>query len=422
MNINSLFLYYSFFSYLNQLILFLCKTPVFNFILTTASGLGLITFSNSAAAAAGRKKGNQVLPIIAAAGMLLINGVLTVGSGVGAELLMNQSNLVEKQANKKADEYIRRLSNEINDENSPDFLKFQELKEECDEGIDKLGTFEKNSPEAERLHTKLFGSVKNRKEWAAGKDLSTIDRDSALSLPICHKADVYEHYVNVDAALQDKQEKLTKVEEKRILLGNDTQFLKQNALAIYDNHFNENGGFKNGSVAVEIALSNLLENFKEGEYSQLGFALFLFLISFVTSLIACFWTISYSYLSESKDSHSDVARAAIDKFFTDQENKLSEKHQQEEHEQKDQNYEKQLLTLYRSKILEQGVHRRDFNPLFNSAKRALLLEKEFKNSSRHIDFLENILNKNQNLNVEEIKKETKDILEIKKEIENILEK
>lgn len=303
-------------------------------------------FSNSTAAAAvGRKSNNQVLPVIGAIGMLLTNTVLTIGSGVGAELIMNQNALAEKHAKTKAEEYITGLKNESQEKNSPYFSQYQEFSKKCDQGEEQLQNLEKDSPAANQLspaanqlHLKLFGTYENRKELDDGKNFSPEDfsPEDASKLPTCYKAKVYEYYQKKyqKEYIQPKKVNYSKALETRNSWGNDTEFLKEIAPNIYGKDFIDEGPFenrfKNGSLAVEIALKNLFQKIADRNLSQLGFSLFLFSISAITSLIACLLAISLSYRSEFKDSHSDAAELEIDNWLEEQWDQLINKHRQEE--------------------------------------------------------------------------------------------
>lgn len=413
------------------------------YIATVLSSVLLLKFSNSTASGvASRKKGNQVSPLIAAIGLLSINGLLTVGSGIGAELWMNESNLVEQFAKEKAEEIIKNKKSSNAAENSPLFEAYESSKKVCTEGEEKLRKARENNinsnktnneiinsnktnNEITQLFLKLYGKYEDYQDWQKGKDLSLIKIETVSSYPDCHKADIYEYYVN-KYVIDNKNNTNNLVIE--LDENNYINFLKKEARNTYDRHFTEDEKFISGSLAIGYALNNLLEQIKVRNYGQIGMSLIFLLISFLTSLVACFWIISYTYSQDYRASYSVTVSSEINNFFNKQLNKLKG----------DQKYESQLITLYKTKILTRGIGNNDYRPLVKNIEYALLNENrheiDFKNLSNKkiLDIRcisledlvkkniseenENIINKNINKNL------INDINETRKFIEDLLHK
>ncbi len=298
------------------------------FLATLGSCLGLQAFCNiTSATVARRTSQNKFMPLIAAFGLILINGTLTIGSGIGSELINNQNAIAETYSKKKVDEYFENLKKEGENENPIYISRFEELSQECNQEEIRLKSAKIGSPEANEIHLSLYGTYEQRQEWNNGKDLSKIDPNAAGSLPTCHAADAFKYLANKDR--KKKHQEYINAIEIRNKLGSDLEFLKTEAKPIYQNNFTERGELKNGNYAIQIALLNILTNIKTHQFDKLGFSLFLFTISTITSLTACFLAISLSYLPEAEETNSKKLEGEIDRLLNYYMMDLQEKHRQE---------------------------------------------------------------------------------------------
>ena len=274
----------------------------------------------------------------------------------------------------------------------------------------------------------MYGDYKNRNNWDKLYPSSeNINIEKIDSYPLCHRQKGYEAKVINEVKIA--KEKLNNTLTVRRKLGNDIEFLEQEALEIYRNNFNENKELKSGSLAVEIALNSLWEKFTDGNISQLGFPLFLISLSLITSLIACLATISLSCRSDFLDSHSDIADREIDNWMNEKWLQLRNKQRNNLIEldrldfEKDDN-ERKLFISYKSLIEKQGLNS-DLNSLPNAVREALWIEKNYPEKKEDLYILQNqgdtlktILENNENslnneLDVDKFKKQIKLLLSIK---------
>ena len=354
----------------------------FAIVTTIVSGLGLQAFSNSTAAAvAGRTANNKKMPILAAASMLLVNGVLTAGSGVGSELLLNGTGLAEQHAKELADEYVQGKEEAASDESSDYYSESIALEEKCKAEETKLENAGDNNPKARRIYSKIYGEYKY-KDNRGIKFPSSASKEKIDGYPLCLKADGYRDLVERD--VEQKRDIFESLENTRNNLGNDIEFLEENAENIHQNNFRNDGELKNGSLAVEIALSSLWEKTFSGNFKQLGFPLFLFLISLVTSLTACAFVFCLSLRKDSLESHSDVALREIDNWMYEKWIQLRNKQRKDLLESNRQNLrhnpneEEQKSIIYFKNLIKSKGLNNDINSLASATRTALWIEKEYQ--------------------------------------------
>lgn len=364
--------------------------PGFAIGATIASGLGLQAFSNSTAAAvAGRTSNNKIMPILAAASMILINGVLTMGSGIGSELLLNGTGLAEQHAKELAEKYIQGQKEAANKKNSQYYDDYINLKKECEDGLKRLDS--PDGIEKSRLYERLKGDHKDRNRLDEVYP-SSASKEKIDGYPLCPKANGYKDLVDRNKDINDARKELDSLKKTRNNLGNDIDFLKKNAINIYQNNFRNNGELKNGSLAVEKALETLWEKTFSGNLKQLGFPLFLFLISLVTSLTACAFVFCLSLRKDSSESHSEVALREIDNWIYETWKQLRNKQRDDFSESNPQNprlnYEEQQLIIYLKKLIKDKGLNNDVNSLYSAIRNALWIEREYQQEHKKIFLLQ----------------------------------
>ena len=298
-------------------------------IASLLSGLGILSFTNAVTeVAAKRSQDNKTLPTIASIGMLLINGTLTVSSIAGAELFINQYELSNNFAKIKVDKYLNDLdSNNVIDK-SPYYSRYLNSLNNCKLNEEELDILPTNTYQRNQLFIKTYGTYETYIQWRDGKvNIAEIPLEKAVTMPVCQQKDIYLNKINTD--LEKSKLHHQKLITQRGNFGSDIEFLKKDVENIYSQYFNKNGNFKSGGIAIEAALNSFIQKIADGRISQLGFSLFLGLVSVITSLISCLLVISFSMSEETRKSYSTSAALAKDQWLDKTILLLQESHQNE---------------------------------------------------------------------------------------------
>ncbi len=310
------------------------------------SNLGLAAFSNhTATLTAARSKDNSLVSGISGLGFLAVASVLTVASAVGAELFSNQTELARIVASEKADVFVDETKELMN--NVPYKSKLDEVTLKCEENEEKLAYLPEASIERSDLFRTTWGSWDTYEKHflsPSGRNtyVQNISPKNAASKPICVQKIVYERAVN--ASTGEVEAELGQLQERRIKLGNDVEFLKTEASDIHAQLFTDEGDLKDGALAVKVALDNLVTKLQEGKWNELGFSIFLFSISAITSTTACLLTFSLAALKDAEKAACPVVRREILSSLKDIEDSLLAK----------QDYERTLLNFRNHKRNTQG--------------------------------------------------------------------
>ncbi len=257
---------------------------------------GVLYFSNiTAANTANRNKKNRAWANIGMLGMISISMVKSLVSGIGVELLNNPTGIQQEAANYLINEQIEKIKY-LKTLNSP---QYDNAKQECEKGENILRNMTKDDRQYHSKYAEYYGTWSERKtNW---------DNAPLSKLPVCHRVQRLEkaHYSNYENAKNDLNKKLT----RRTEIGNDLTFLKQEFPEVYNFNFDKNGNLKSPVTQVQMATLSFFGKLSRGEFANLGFALFWFSLSLISSAVAVLITITYSCRQDVlKSRDEDFAR------------------------------------------------------------------------------------------------------------------
>jgi hypothetical protein len=281
--------------------------PVIAFTSALAStGILLGTGNVLGASVARYKKGNRVWSLLGGfVGLIGLNILQTATTGVGVELFNNRSQFDRIYANQIADDYLDSKDAEISRLSEFNDPIYQNLRQKCDAGQDKLDSLPVNNPLRDSLHVKLFGTFAQRNDQWETKPFQ--------QLPLCRQV----------TRLEDEQNQLIETASAhyhnllldRTQTGSDIKFLQTVAPNLFQEHFTKEGEIKSGSILVGLATTQVYSKLFNGEWSQLGLSLFMFLLSGITSLAACGMALSHALSKDVQLSYNQELQSKIDEHF-----------------------------------------------------------------------------------------------------------
>jgi hypothetical protein len=208
-------------------------------------------------------------------GFLLLNLVLTLASGPGIELLLDPSGLAERRSREIVREKV--LDNSIGERNLAERQeKVREAQEKCDTVVGEIKAAAADNPNRDFFYNQAYGlwSERNR-NWG---------QVPLTDLPLCRKAERLEEETQIYA--ERIRSELEAHHEEIHRYGSDLLYLQAVRPDIYRMNFHENGVLRSGLVASRLSIQGFAEKLGSGDLSDLGFPLFFFAISLVTSGIA----------------------------------------------------------------------------------------------------------------------------------------
>lgn len=281
--------------------------PVIGFTSALAStGILLGTGNVLGASVARYKKGNRVWSLLGGfVGLIGLNILQTGATGIGVELFNNRSQLDRIYATQIADDYLDSKDAEISRLSEFNDPIYQNLKQQCDAGQAKLDSLSVSNPLRDSLHVKLFGTFAQRNDQWETKPFQ--------QLPLCRQVTRLEDEQNqlIETASAHYHNLLLDRTEK----GSDIQFLQTLAPTLFQEHFTPEGQIKSGSILVGLATNQVYSKLFNGEWSQLGLSLFMFLLSGITSIAACAMALSHALSKEVQLSYNQELQRKIDEHF-----------------------------------------------------------------------------------------------------------
>ncbi|MGI0480842.1 hypothetical protein ACN4EE_08625 [Geminocystis sp. CENA526] len=281
--------------------------PVIGFTSALAStGILLGTGNVLGASVARYKKGNRIWSLLGGfVGLMGLNILQTATTGIGVELFNNRSQFDRIYATQIADNYLDSKDAEISRLSEFDDPIYQNLKQQCETGQAKLESLSVNHPQRDSLHVQLFGTFAQRNDQWETKPFQ--------QLPLCRQV----------TRLEDKQNQLIETASAhyhnllldRTQTGSDIKFLQTVAPNLFQEHFTKEGQIKSGTVLVGLATTQVYSKLFNGEWSQLGLSLFMFLLSGITSLASCAMALSHALSKEVQLSYNQELQSKIDEHF-----------------------------------------------------------------------------------------------------------
>lgn len=208
-------------------------------------------------------------------GAVLLNLLLTVFSGSGVELLLNQSGLAEQHSQRLIQEKVMdtTLQEQILDQYQE---RSQQAQTDCQVILNDLINLNPEHPNRDLLYQRAYGTWGERnRNWS---------QMSIVNLPLCHKAAHLEQEAQVyeNNFKKEKETKQTEINS----YGSALLYLQTVHPDIYRINFAEDGQLLSGLEASRLALQRFAQKVGSGDLSGLGFSLFFFMLSLVTSSVA----------------------------------------------------------------------------------------------------------------------------------------
>lgn len=254
--------------------------PLHHILSLFADGLLLVLSNKNATIAANKAKYGHFWNSVGLGTMITLSIVKSLVAGVGSELLLNQPELERKLA----ETLITKQQEKLEDLKSIDSPEFKDARQQLKEKNAQLQKLEKSHPRWNSLYIELYGEYGER-----DRDWTGVPKEK-LPLTILVKRLEAESYKSYNTAKKQLEQKLA----KRSDIGNDVIFLQKEMPFVYAGNFAENGEIKSGSKAVEIATLNFFQKLINGDFAGLGFSLFFFSLSVVTSTASVLLTIAYA--------------------------------------------------------------------------------------------------------------------------------
>ncbi|WP_159790376.1 hypothetical protein [Sodalinema gerasimenkoae] len=257
----------------------------------------LIKFTNdNGTAVAGRKYGNQSWAKAGAAAMIAMSVLQSFAAGVGMEAMNNRPYLAELKAQEEIERQTENLQAipATSEALEAAQQEFQQLQGE-------LVGIPRENPNWDTLHVQLYGT------WAErDRDWSQVPLEN---LPLQQRVFRLERQAQVikEEAQQAWGEKLA----QRQQLGDDVLFLQQHLPGAFARHFDDDYELKSGTEIVRLAVVSLYQKVLSLDVASLGFPLFFFLLSVVTSGIACWLTLAHAQRQDVQISRDEWVSEAI---------------------------------------------------------------------------------------------------------------
>lgn len=263
-------------------------------------------FTNSMGkAVATRKPGNRVWSTLATVSMLGMNTIMSGTSLVAPELSLNQTHLAELKAIELVDEQEQKV-NRI----QPDLRAANEAEAECKRLQKKLEIYPEASVQRVDLFLQAYGDYDDQK-----RDWRQVLQAGKERVPFCHLFPLLK-----EDALKVSQTAKSDWENKKAQIVQSASYvagIKQVMPALYEQHFDANGQLISGTEATRLAIQSTTSKLMTGNWNGLGFSLFFFATSVITSAGACTLAIAHSFREDIQMSFDESLQIKLDEFLED---------------------------------------------------------------------------------------------------------
>ncbi|AFZ47050.1 hypothetical protein Cyast_1081 [Cyanobacterium stanieri PCC 7202] len=256
------------------------------FFITIVMNIIILKFSNDLSTNINRSNKNYHLVKKAGlfSGLVILNVIQSVASGIGVELFNNQAKLTEVKAQEivEAQMIIEQENMEfLKNANSPQYLQ---VKERCEKGEAELNRIPRSNPRWNSLYAEMHGTWQERTQ-----DWNNVPMEQ---LPVCRQLVRLQNelFVNYENAQNDFNDLLI----ARNDVGNDLLFLDSSFPNIYQSNFTSEGELKSSLELVTLATNSFLTKLFDGELGAIALPLFILSFSVISSFVSCIITWNYS--------------------------------------------------------------------------------------------------------------------------------
>lgn len=280
--------------------------------------IGIIKATNNfATAVSSSKKGIRGWSGSALFGLILLNVAQSAFAGVGIELMLNQVTIREERARLLLDEQIENEETRIQ-KISPSG-SYDHAQERCQE-------FEETPPDhplRDQRYVNAMGTYAER-----NRDWSQVPTNE---LPYCRRATRLRS--EAEERQQQAQAKLDAIEDERGQIS-DIEVLENNYPAIYNQRYTEDGELASGTDAVNMATLYFLKNLYGMNFEKISFSFFFFMLSIITSFLACLLSLAHAKRQDTQMSRSDEVQRFRDQWLENLCQEMEQRHQRELEEAK----------------------------------------------------------------------------------------
>lgn len=256
------------------------------FFITIVMNIIILKFSNDLSTNINRSNKNYhlVKKVGLFSGLVILNVIQSVASGIGVELFNNQAKLTQVKAQEivEAQMIIEQENMEVlKNATSPQYM---EVKERCEKGEAELNRISRSNPRWDSLYAEIHGTWQQRTQ-----DWNNLPMEQ---LPVCRQlvrlqSELFINYENA-------QNYFNNLLIARNNVGNDLLFLDDSFPNIYQSNFTSEGELKSSLELVTLATNSFLTKLFDGELGAIALPLFILSFSVITSFVSCIITWNYS--------------------------------------------------------------------------------------------------------------------------------
>ena len=262
------------------------------FLLSIKNNGGLLTVS--------RRKGSEGLRWGGFFGLVSLSIASCLMSGVGTELMLNQSKLAQI----KAQQEISLIERDVLSRNPKSSKLYEDAEIACNKAESELQKLTPSDLRYDAAYVNARGMHRERtKKW----DLND------AGIPKCVKRDILSNQVNVETELIKGD--WVKKKEKLSNNGNAVKFLRQEFPDRYDLYFTDKEEFKSGVDAIATASSSFFGKLFKGEVGEISLSLFMMSLSILTSIAACWLVWAFAHNEEAIMSWNEELNLEKDRLL-----------------------------------------------------------------------------------------------------------
>jgi hypothetical protein len=277
------------------------------FLLALLAAIGLVKFSNDCgAAAAANQPAKRGWSKAAMTGLVSMNIGLTAISGPGTELAMNQAGLSQMRAQEIVDELVLSDRHVEIDNAKRTLNESDRLAAECMRKEKELKSLREEDPRRDSLYLEMYGdwALRNSQIWST---------TPSERLPICRRASRMQ-----GEGLRQQQVAKQALDAQQVAInqeGGSLIFLANKKPELYATIFTPGGQIESGVEASRLAFQSFNNKLFTGKWNSLGFAMFSFGISVITSGVAVYLTAAHARRKDVQLSYEQSILDARNQFF-----------------------------------------------------------------------------------------------------------
>jgi hypothetical protein len=250
-------------------------------------------------AAATNRPGNRLWSISATVGLIAINSILSMASLIAPELTLNPRGLAEIRAR----ELIAIKDNKIMNL-QPDLGAAQLAKSDCNALKLEMQKLLESDIQRNDLYLQAYGKYSDR-----DRDYAKILKDGGR-VPPCFLYEILEKEAQEIPKVAKSEWMIQRAEIYKS--ATTISGIKKTMPDLYEQNFDDRGHLLSGIEATRIAIESTYGKLLSGNWTNLGFSLFFFAISVITSIVACAMAIAHSSREDVQLSFDSSLSGSLD--------------------------------------------------------------------------------------------------------------